>query len=224
MRTIAKLFGHSPFVPLQGHMDKVTQCVDKVETQIEALLNQDQEAVVRLADEVAQLEHEADEIKYDIQSQLPKGIFMPVARDSILEILAIQDSLADKAENIAVLLTIKKLTVPEAFLTQFKNFVNTNVQAFRAVGRIIHEMDELLETGFGGAEAEKVRQMVRDVARLEHEGDQLQFDLLKALVAQEQQISVSSFFLWDKIFLQISTLSNISERLAHRIRRLLELK
>ena len=127
-------------------------------------------------------------------------------------------------QHVARLLMIKKLTVPEAFRDRFKDFVNKNVEAFRAVRLIIHQMDELLVTGFGGAEAERVRQMVRDVARLEHEADRIQFDLLKSLVAQEQQLSVGSFFLWDKIFRQVSGLSNNSERLAHRIRRVLELK
>lgn len=224
MRTIAKLFSRSPFVPLQTHMDKVAACVEKVVAQFEAFFGQDHEAVASLADEVSRLEHEADEAKYNIQNQLPKGILMPVARDQFLEILAIQDSLADKAENIAVLLTLKKQTVPETFRHSFKEFLAKNVEAFAAVRRIVQELDELLETGFGGAEAENVRKMVLHVARLEHEADRIQQRLLKALFAQEQEMSVGSFLLWDKIFRQVSALSNTSERLAHRIRRTLDLK
>ncbi len=34
MRTFAKLFGRSPFVPLQTHMDKAVECVGKA---VEAL-------------------------------------------------------------------------------------------------------------------------------------------------------------------------------------------
>lgn len=224
MRSIAKLFGKSPFVPLQSHMDKVEQCVDKAVEVLEAFLRGDHQTVAVMAEEVSSLEHEADQIKHDIKNHLPRSLFLAVDREQLLEILSTQDSLADKAENLAVLLTLKTTTVSEALKDDLKAFIDKNVEAFRAVRRIITELNRLLETGFGGDEAEKVVVMVEQVARLEYESDILQRKILKTLFACENEFSVGEFFFWSQLIRQLSELSNLAERLANRVRVTLELK
>jgi uncharacterized protein len=224
MRTIAKLFGQSPIVPLQAHMDKVTQCVEKVKQMFEALSQGDQVAIEKLAEQTSALEYEADQIKHDIQSHLPRRLFMAIDRSRILDILAVQDNLADKAENIGVLLTLKAMKLPGWLANDFNAFLNKNVEAFEGARGIINQLDELLETGFGGDEAERVLRMVERVAQIEHEVDLIQRQMLKSLFANEGELTTGDFFLWTKLFKQVGDLSNLSERLANRVRRTLELK
>ncbi len=224
MRTISKLFGQSPIVPLQAHMDKVTQCVEKVKQMFEALRQGDQAAVEKLAEETSALEYEADQIKHDIQSHLPKRLFMAIDRSRILDILAVQDNIADKAENIGVLMTLKAMTLPDWLAGDFNTFLNKNIEAFEGARGIINQLDELLETGFGGGEAERVLRMVEEVAHTEHEVDVIQRQMLKSLFANEEGLSTGDFFLWTKLFKQVGDLSNLAERLANRVRRTLELK
>ncbi len=224
MRTFAKLFGQSPFVPLQSHMEKVAACVSMVPELFSLASKGDYEGVAKLADEVSKLEHEADQVKHDIQTHLPRSLFLPIDRERLLEILSIQDNIADKAENIGVLLTLKDVSIAPFLTEGFQALLDKNIEAFDAVHRIIGEVDELLETGFGGDEAERVLAMVDDVAFKEHEADVLQRSLLKTLFAHEGDLSVGDFFLWTQLFRQVSDLSNLSERLAHRVRRTLELK
>ena len=224
MRSIAKLFGHSPFVPIQTHMEKVSLCVDKIEPIIESFLTGDVDEVARLSQEISVLEHSADGVKHDIQDQLRKKFFMPVDRSQLLEIIWLQDSIADKAENLGILLTLRPLANQPAFLSKFKEFLAKNLEAFLAVKRIINELDELLETSFGGAEAQKVFQMVHEVALLEHQADRIQHDLLKELFAYENQMTYGEFYLWIRIFRQIGELANLSEGVANKIRSTLQLK
>jgi len=224
VRTIAKLFGRSPFGPLQSHMAKVAQCVEKVVVIFEALLRGDYEQVEQLAGEISRIEHEADQIKHDIQNHLPRSLFMAVDRTALQEILAIQDSIADKSENIAVLLTLKRITMLEALKEDFAAFLAKNVEAVAVVHGIIDQLDELVESGFGGREAEEVFKMVEDVAHKEYEADLIQRRLLKLVFVHENELSVGDFFLWVRLFKQVSELSNLSERLANRVRRTLELK
>ncbi len=224
MRTIAKLFGQSPIVPLQAHMEVVTNCVEKVKQLFEALYRTDQDAIEKLAIETSKLELEADQLKHDIQSHLPKRMFLAIDRGRILDILAAQDNLADKAENIGVLLTLKPLTMPDWLKEDFNAFLATNIKAFEGARGIINELDELLESGFGGDEAERVLRMVERVAQTEHEVDLLQRQMLKNLFANETALTTGEFFLWTKLFKQVGDLSNLSERLANRVRRTLELK
>ncbi len=224
MRSIAKLFGHSPFVPIQIHMEKVAFCVDKVETIIEAFLASDNDRVGNLSQEISSLEHSADGVKHDIQNQLRKKLFMPVDRARLLEIIWLQDSIADKAENLGILLTLKPLKKKPPFLVKFREFLNKNLETFQAVKRVISELDELLETSFGGAEAQKVFQMVHEVAVLEHQADRIQHDLLKELFAYEDEMTYGEFFLWIRIFKQIGELANLSEGVANKVRNTLQLK
>lgn len=224
MRTIAKLFGRSPFVPLQIHMTKVSECVDRIKPAFEAYLAGDEDKVTSYSKKISELEHQADQIKHDIQSQLPRGMFLPVDRERLLEILSIQDNVADKAENLSVLLALKMTPVPRNMRDLIQEFLEKNLEAFEATKEIVEELDELVSAGFGGIEAQRVRQMVMRVARLEFEADEIQHKLLKILFQNEDQLSVADFFLWDKVLKQLSELSNLSERLAHRIQRTLELK
>jgi uncharacterized protein len=224
MRTISKLFGQSPIVPLQAHMDKVAQCVEKVKQMFEALRQGDQAAIEKLAEETSALEYEADQIKHDIQSHLPRRLFMAIDRARILDILGVQDNIADKAENVGVLLTLKAMKLPDWLADDFNAFLNKNIEAFEGTRAIINQLDELLETGFGGDEAERVLRMVEEVAHMEHEVDVIQRQMLKSLFANESELSTGDFFLWTKLFKQVGDLSNLSERLANRVRRTLELK
>lgn len=224
MRTIAKLFGRSPFLPLQAHMEKVKAAVEKCRELIEAFYSGDHDRVEALCTEVSQLEHAADQVRHDIQSQLTKGLFMAVDRVRIMDILETQDNLADMAENLGILLTLKRLSLPDSFKQDFQAFVDINFKAFAQVYLIVNQLDELLETGFGGAEAQRVRQMTMEVARLEHEADAMQHALLRKLFAEEDVMSTATFYLWAKVFEQVARMSDTAERLALGIRRTLELK
>ncbi|MBJ7448883.1 MAG: TIGR00153 family protein [Parachlamydiales bacterium] len=222
MRTLVKLFGKSPFTPLQNHMERVTQCVAKINEIFEAVLENDQARIEKLSEEISDLEHQADLTKNDIRNNLGKGFFFLIDRSDVLDILQIQDSIADAAEDIGVLLTLRPATLPQSFHQDFKFFLEKNIECFYRARHIISELHELMESSFGGAEAEKVRQMVREVAFLEHEADVLQVPLLKKLFQSENELSHTLFQLWLKVFSAISALSNLSEQLANRIRMTLD--
>jgi predicted phosphate transport protein (TIGR00153 family) len=224
MRTFAKLFSRSPFVPLAAHIDRVADCVAKVPQVFDALRRGDQEAVEETARQISKLEHHADQVKDDIRNNLPRSLFLPVDRGNLLEILAIQDSLADAAEDIAVLLTFKPLRMPESIGDEFGVFLTRNLEAFEAVVHVMKQLDELLESGFGGHEAQTVKQLVSEVAVKEHEVDLIQRRILKALFAHEQEMSPGELILWMKIIPQVADLSNLSENLANRVRMTLEVK
>lgn len=224
MLTILNLFGRSPFAPLQSHMESVSRCVHKLPILYEALENKDYQLLERLAEEISELEHNADLIKIDIRNHLPKSLFLPIDRSHLLEILALQDHIADKVEDAAVLVNLKPLELLPAFKEEFKFFLNKNIETFNGAELIIKELHDLLESSFGGIEAEKVRNMVSDVAYKEHEVDLAQRKLLKSFFKTEDQLTFASFHLWQKIFESIGAISNLSENLAYRIRMTLELK
>lgn len=224
MLTLLKLFGKSPFAPLQLHMEKVAHCITKLEALFQALFAHELSKVAELSQEISTFEHEADQTKSYIRNHLTKGLFFLMDRSDLLAILGLQDSLADKAEDIAKLLTMKEIHIPDAFQADFNAFLHKNLATVRATFSIIEELDELLETSFGGNEAEKVRQMTEKVSYLEHEADLLEAALMKRLYTEGDALPVTTFHLWLKIFESVGDLADLAEKLADRIRMLLEVK
>jgi hypothetical protein len=224
MRTLLNLFAKSPFAPLQKHMQDVNECVMKVKEIFEAMEANDSKSVSRIAREISKLEAKADTTKNELRNHLPGGLFMPISKTALLEILSLQDDIADDCEDIGVLLTLKDLTLKDVFKDDFKSFLNKNFETYELVKEIIDEFDNLLETSFTGREAEKVKSMVSNVALKEHETDLTQRKLLKNIFKNEDQFTHAEFQLWLLILREIRTLSNTSEKLAHRIRNLLDLE
>ncbi|MBS4168220.1 TIGR00153 family protein [Parachlamydia sp. AcF125] len=224
MLTILNLFGRSPFALLESHMGKVASCVYLLRDLFQAVQNRDYQAVEKIAEKACDLEHQADIAKNDIRNHLPKSLFLPIDKGHLLEILAIQDSIADKAEDIAILATLKEITFLTPLENPFQEFLEKNLETFEMTRHIIQELQELLESSFGGIEAEKVRRMVDEVSFKEHESDLLQRKLLKELFKMDEQISYGTFYLWQSIFNSLGEIANLSENLAHRVRTTLELK
>ncbi|MBA3815673.1 MAG: TIGR00153 family protein [Parachlamydiaceae bacterium] len=222
--TILNLFGRSPFALLQAHMEKVSQCVHLLRELFHDLEGKDYTSLNKVAAHISELEHQADITKNDIRNLLPKSIFLPVDRGHLLEILAIQDRIADSAEDIAVLTTLKNIEILPSFKVEFIDFLEKNIIAFESVCLIIKEMHELLESSFGGTEAEKVRTMIENVAYEEHEVDLVQRLLLKKLFQSENEMTYTTFHVWQKICEALASISNLSENLAYRVRMTLEIK
>lgn len=222
--TILNLFGRSPFAPLQSHMEKVAVCVHLLKDIFDALEKKDYAAIETIAAKIADFEHLADLTRNDILNHLPKSLYLPINRDQLVEILNTQDKIADRAKDIAVLITLKPIELQAHFKEEFQEFLLKNIDAFDSVFLITKEMHELLESSFGGIEAEKVRTMVEDVSFKEHEVDLIQRKLLKKLFQSEDQMSYTTFHLWQKICVAMAAISNLSEILAFRIRLTLESK
>lgn len=106
------LFRRSPFKPMQEHIRVVRRCAGEVPSLIEAMVAGDRDAVEAAKDKIFILEKAADEIKNQLRSHLPASLLMPVDRRDLLEILHLQDAIADTAQDIAGLLVIRPLDVP----------------------------------------------------------------------------------------------------------------
>lgn len=224
MLTIARLFVKSPFAPLQTHMKRVNNCIEKLKAIFDILPKGDLEKIEKLSKELSELEHEADLTKNDIRNHLPKSLFLPIDRSHFLDILSIQDSIADKAEEIGILLSFKTLDRHDELQKGIEDLFEKSLGVFLLSRRIIEEVDELLESSFGGLGAEKVKSMIEQTAYQEHETRQIQRKLMKCLLTQTESLSPSAFYLWERLTQELGAIAELAERLANRIRMILELK
>ncbi|MBA2728463.1 MAG: TIGR00153 family protein [Parachlamydiaceae bacterium] len=222
MRSFLNLFGRSPFTPLQIHMEIVAHCVHLLPSLFESVKASDSAQTEQIAGKILDDDHQADNTKRDIRNNLPKSLFMPIDRGQLLEILGIQDHIASSAAKIANSTTLKQLVMPDSFKEDFILFMNKIIECFDGAQWIIKELHELLESSFGGFEAEKVKSMVEDVAFKDHEVSFIQRRLLKSLFNSEGEMSYATFILWQRIFEAMASISDFSEKLAYRIGMTLE--
>jgi predicted phosphate transport protein (TIGR00153 family) len=221
MSIISKLFGKSPFEPLYQHMVKVKECVDLVRPLMDALLQGETKKVKEIAKKIFKAEHYADMVKKDIRSQLPKSIFLPVARGDLLRFLKEQDHIADSAEDLAVLLTLRKTTVPEEMKEDLKDFVDKVLETYEMAMIVSSEIKLLAETSFGGAEAHKVTELIEQIKVKEWEADKAQMNTAKKLFSIEEKLDPVSVVMWMNILKELGTLANHAENAGDQMRMML---
>ena len=218
---IASLFGKSPFKPMQRHMGIVNECVAEVPKLFDALIAGDQAGVERAKDAIFAKEHEADVLKNDMRGHLPKSLFMPVDRRDLLDVLAMQDSIADTAQDIAGLLVERDMTVPADMAEDLRTLVQRCVDTVAQCGTIVSELDELVETGFGGPEATRVGEMVEKLNKIEDETDELGMKLARSLFKHEDTLGAVSVMFWYQLIQWIGDLADYAEKVGDRLRLLI---
>ena len=215
--TISNMFGASPLRPLQQHMESVQACISKLGPFFDAVLAQDWEAMLRLQKEIAQLENKADELKRQLRLKMPNSLFMAIPRRDLLEVLSMQDKIANKAKDIAGLITGRKMVFPERIAPLIKQFISRSIDASAQAQKAINELDELVETGFGGNEISLITSMIKTLDEIEGDTDEIQVKVRAELYAIEAQLNpVDVMFLY-RIFDWIGDLADLSQRVGSRL-------
>ena len=217
----ASLFRRSPFTVLQEHMRVVVQCVDEVPGLFEALTSKNRAEVEAIKDRIFALEEQADQIKNQLREHLPRSLFMPVDRRDLLDVLDMQDSIADVSQDIAGLLVERSMVVPEPMTELLLPFVHKCVAVCHHSAKIIDELDELLATGFKGKEASQVDTMIGELNRLEDETDQLGIALTGLLFQHEDEMNPVSVIFWYRLIEWIGDLADYAEKVGNRLRLLI---
>ena len=218
MRSILSMFAQSPFKPLTGHIDKVKACVNLIKPLFKAQQAMDYENVQSISEKIMKLEHEADIIKDQIRSQIPKSIFLPVDKRDFDHLLSVQDDMADSVEDLAILMRIKNLVTPEPLLENLNQLVDHVVEnALKSCG-LICELETLLEASFGGKEAEFVERGSKELAHAEWESDKIQFSLAQKLFSLEEPLLAADLFLWNEVHKKLGGVSDKAEQIGKVLR------
>ena len=220
MSWIDKLVRQSPIEPIQKHMHVAVLCAREILPLLDAMESADDDSIRERRSEIDRLEHEADAIKHEIRSHLPRRLMMAIDRRTILEILDYQDSIADTTQDIAELVDQRKMYLPKELKTSILPLAQRVVAACEQGQRVINELDELIETGFGESEVARVDEMILELGRLESETDDLQAKAARPLFSMESELGIATIF-WHQLISWIANLADLSERVGNRLRLLI---
>ena len=197
---LSNLFGRSPIKPLQEHMDAAVKAAKDLVNFFEAINRNDWETASEIQQGIVKKENHADEIKKQLRLHLPKSLFLPVPRTDILDLLSTQDTIANRAKDIAGIIMGRKMTIPVSMQNQMLDFVRSSVAATEQALIAIDELDALLETGFSGRELTVVEKMIQELYDLEEKADQLEIGVRSSLFSLEAQLpAVDVMFLYNTI-------------------------
>lgn len=214
---MANIFGSSPVRPLEKHVNIAYRCTSELNPFFAAVVEDDWVEAGKVRDKIASLEHEADDIKKQIRMHLPKSLFMPVPREDLLELLLVQDKMANRTKDVSGLVLGRRMSIPPAIAEDFLEFVSRNVDAAKQARKSVRELDELFTSGFRGAEVSLVQAMIEELDRIETDTDDRQAALRSALFQIENELPpVDVIFLYRVIELT-GEIADMAERVGRRL-------
>lgn len=218
---LANIFGSSPVNPLEKHVGIAYRCSRQLKPFFSAVVNNDWDAALAARDKIETLEHQADDLKKKIRLQLPKSLFMPVPREDLLELLLVQDKIANRTKDVSGLVVGRKMQIPDEIAKQFLRFVDRNIDAAKQARKSVRELDELFTAGFRGAEVALVEGLIEELDQIETDTDEKQAALRAALFQIEKTLDpIDAMFMYQVIELT-GEIADMAERVGRRLELLL---
>lgn len=215
--TFSKIFSQSPIKPLQQHMAKVKDCADQLNEFFDAVHAKDWIRVEANYKQISVLENKADDDKRDIRLNLPKSLFMPIGRNDLLELLSKQDKVANCAKDIAGIVLGRKMDIPPSLTETFNTYLAASLKTVSEANTVVNELDELIETGFGGREVEWIEKLITRLDDVEQESDEIQIQIRSKLHTVEADLPpVDVMFLY-KIIELIGNLADRAQKVGDQI-------
>jgi len=218
---LANIFGSSPVRPLEKHVNVAYKCAKQLHDFFAASISGDWRSAAQYRDAIERLEHEADDIKKEIRLNLPKSLFMPVPREDLLELLLVQDKIANRSKDVSGIVLGRKLQIPAEIADQFLEFVDRNIDAAKQARNSVRELDELFTVGFRGAEVELVAGLIEELDQIETDTDEKQAALRSVLFAIEKSLDpIDAMFMY-KVIELTGEVADMAERVGRRLELLL---
>jgi predicted phosphate transport protein (TIGR00153 family) len=218
---LANIFGVSPVRPLEEHINIAFRCAKQLRGFFAAAVQGDWDTAAEVRSEIEKLEHNADDLKKKIRLGLPKSLFMPVPREDLLELLLVQDKIANRTKDVSGLVLGRKMLIPAPIAEQFLEFVDRNIDAAKQARKSVRELDELFTAGFRGAEVDLVIALIEELDRIETDTDDKQAALRGALFDIEKTLDpIDAVFMYQVIELT-GEIADMAERVGRRLELLL---
>jgi predicted phosphate transport protein (TIGR00153 family) len=171
----------------------------------------------KIQNRIAVLEGDADVMKKQIRQNLPKSIFLPVPRTDLLEVVRMQDKIANRAKDIAGLMLGRQMLVPEIMQSDMTEYVRVALTTSEQALTALKELDELVNSGFGGHEIEVIEKMLDKLDQLEHSTDEHERAIRSKLFSIEKELPpIDVMFLYQVITL-IGDLADRAQQVGSRL-------
>ncbi|GAA5315052.1 MAG: TIGR00153 family protein [Candidatus Pelagadaptatus aseana] len=218
---LANLFGKSPITPIQEHMAASHNAAALLADFFDASNQEDWEKAEEIQQKISEQENLADDLKKQIRLELPKSLFLPVPRGDLLELLSMQDQIANCAKDIAGIMLGREMRMPKKIRKDMTAFVKASIATSEQAMTAINELDELLEAGFGGPEVKLVQKLIKKLDDLENKTDKLQISIRSKLFKVEKDLPPVDVMFTYQIIEWVGELADKAQKVGSRLQMLL---
>lgn len=215
------LFGRSPISPLQQHMSHVHSCISELSGFMVAIHAQNWNEAERIKSIIGTKEGEADKLKKKLRLSLPSTFMMPFSRRDLLDLLLIQDSIANVTKDVSGLMINRKMTLPDEIFEDIIELTDVCIQTSEMALKAVNELDELLETAFGNRERKVVGSIISKVNDLESESDKIQHAIRTKLFPLEATLPPVDVMFYYRAVEWLGELADSAQKVGSRLEVLL---
>jgi len=116
---------------------------------------------------------------------------------------------------------VRRVSIPESIADEFVELVTRSIDAAKQARKSVRELDELFTTGFRGAEAKLVEDLVEELDQIETDTDSRQAELRAALFAIEKDLSPVDVMFMYRVIELTGEIADMAERVGRRLELLL---
>jgi len=140
-----------------------------------------------------------------------------VSRSDLLDLISVQDKIANKVRDITGIMLGRRMQVPEELAQPMRDYMRTAVACVAQARHALEELKDLLESGFGRNVSDVMQKLIRELHRLEQQADDQQIAIRRQLFGLEDRLPpVDVMFLY-KIIDWVGELSDRAERVGSRL-------
>ncbi len=214
---VSKVLVRSPMLIIQEHMQLVLQIVEDLARFLAAAQAGDWEKAAEIQAQIMGKEEDANKIKQQLRGQMSGRLLMPIPRSDLLELIAAQDKIANRAKDIAGLMIGRNMAFPNKLNKQVDSFAALAVQSTQAALDAINSTHNLFRSGFASQEAREVERNIAEIERLERRSDKAQSKLRARLYKLEKDLEpVEVMFLY-QIIVWLGNISDRAETVSHKL-------
>ena len=207
---------NSPLAMLEEHVHGCAKCVAKLPKYFEAAQAGQWERARKTQEDIAALESAADDLKGAVRKNLPRGLWMSVSRTDLLELVRMQDKMANDTKDVVGLSLGRQLAFPKQLEKPLGKYIATVVDSAHAAVAVVSATRDLTRAAFGARQIKAISSRAVAVERLERKSDDLQSKLRAKLMAHEEKLSpIDAMFLY-QLLLQMGEIADSAEKVAHR--------
>tara|TARA_R110001599_G_scaffold8651_20_gene42272 strand:- start:22926 stop:23540 length:615 start_codon:yes stop_codon:yes gene_type:complete len=184
---------------------------------LEAAQDDDWKLAEEIFKRIGEAEEAADKLKRSVRRHLPNSLFLPVPRTDLLELVTIQDHVANTAKDIAGLMLGREMRFPEKLEKHLLEFARACTATCEQALVAIRELDELLEVGFTGREVVRVEGLIKELDKLEGRTDKQSKALRARLFKLERKLYAVDVMFYYKVIELLAGLADSAERVGHRL-------
>jgi len=213
---ISEVISNSPLALLERHAGVCVDCVERLPLYFQEAQSGRWARAAEVREEICRFEGLADELKQDVRSNLPRGLWMSVSRADLLELVRVQDKMANGVKEVSGISLGRHLAFPAPLTEDLNEFVDVVVNVSRSVVKIIGATRDLSRSAFGTRQTNAILDFVSQVEAGERRSDDMQAALRARVREHEGDLPpVDAMFLY-QLLAAIGEIADNAEKVAHR--------